>query len=426
MGRLGDPAIIALPERAPLARRFKEVRNATERLTATLSAEDQTVQSMPDASPAKWHLAHTTWFFETFILRPLAAGYADFDATFGYLFNSYYDAVGCRHPRPERGLLMRPGLGVVTAYRRHVTQATLRFIEEAAAAVWPHAAPLIELGLNHEQQHQELILTDILDLFARHPAHPAVFDLPATEPRPARPLGWLEYEGGLRDIGHEGGAFAFDNEGPRHRVHLRPYRFADRLVTNGEYRRFIADGGYRRPEYWLSDGWAVVRSRGWSAPARWLDEGRAATLCGVQPLDDAAPVAHVCHYEADAYARWAGKRLPTEAEWEVAAASHRPQGNLLESGWFRALPAGPPVAGEPAQIYGDLWEWTASPYAPYPGFRPAGGAVGEYNGKFMINQMVLRGGSFATPRDHIRPTYRNFFYPDARWQFTGIRLAEDA
>ncbi len=384
------------------AARFIEVRSETERRAAPLSVEDQAVQSMPDASPTKWHLAHTTWFFETFLLGP--AGHRPFDPAYGYLFNSYYEAVGPRHPRPQRGLLTRPGVDEILAYRRHVTEAMLRLLEQAGDEI----SPLLELGLHHEQQHQELILMDIKHLLSLNPLKPAYRLEPADRAgTPAiaaeNPLDWHRCAGGLVEVGHAGGGFAFDNEGPRHRVWLEPFRLASRPVSSGEYLAFIADGGYRRPELWLSAGWDCVRQRGWTAPLYWeetADGWRVFTLSGPRPLDPARPVCHVSGFEAAAFAKWAGKRLPREAEWECAAAQ----------------------VGD----VGAVWEWTASPYVAYPGYREPAGAVGEYNGKFMANQLVLRGGCRATPAGHLRPTYRNFFPPDARWLFGGIRLAEDA
>ena len=393
---------------APLAERYRRVRAETVALATPLSAEDQVVQSMPDASPVKWHQAHTTWYFETFLLIPFAADYQLFDPAFGYLFNSYYEAVGPRRPRPMRGLVTRPSLSEVSAYRRHVDRAMTAFLSTPAAQDAKVAA-LIELGLAHEEQHQELILMDVLHLFAQMPGYPAYQKPIVGASAPPEPTTFVAFDGGIAPIGHEGPAFAFDNETPRHEVLLAPYALADRLVTNAEWVAFIEDGGYRRPELWLADGWARVQAEGWSCPIYWEPDGEGGwtemTLGGRVRLDPHAPAAHVSFYEADAYARWCGKRLPTEAEWEHAATSAD--------------------AGRLGQLDDVLWQWTASPYTPYPGFRPDAGAVGEYNGKFMINQMVLRGGCIATPRGHTRPTYRNFFYPHQRWQFSGVRLAED-
>ncbi len=399
----------------PLLDRFRSVRRLTEALAEPLSAEDQTVQSMPDASPTKWHLAHTTWFFETFVLKPVA-GYRAFDPAYEYLFNSYYEAVGPRHPRPQRGMITRPGVDEVLAYRRHVTEAMAELISSGHS----DAADLIELGLHHEQQHQELILMDIKHALSLNPLFPAY--APERAPMAAGvPLGWLDFEGGLVEMGHGGEGFAFDNEGPRHRTWVDPFALATRLVTCGEYEAFIADDGYRRPEFWLSAGWDCVKQRGWEAPLYWHEDG-VFTLAGLRPRRPDEPVCHASFYEAAAYAKWAGKRLPREAEWEIAAADATADGNLLDDGLLHPAPA----EGEGlAQMIGDVWEWTASPYVAYPGYREPAGAIGEYNGKFMANQMVLRGGCAATPRDHIRATYRNFFPPDARWMFGGIRLAED-
>jgi len=411
--------------RGSLAARLAAVRRQTDLLAAPLTAEDCALQSMADASPVKWHLAHTTWFFETFVLERFAPGYEAFDPSFRVLFNSYYNAVGDKHPRPERGLLSRPDLARVRAYRAHVESATRDLLRDPP----PEAVALIELGLHHEQQHQELILTDLLHLLSRNPTHPVYHPRwPLTPVRP-QPLQWLPYDGGLLEFGHGGAGFAFDNETPRHRAFVAPFDLASRLVTNGEYAAFVADGGYRRPELWLSLGWDMVGARGWSAPLYWErgpDAHRTFTLHGMVDVDPNTPVCHVSLFEADAYARWAGARLPTELEWECAAAALPVAGNFLESGALHPLPQREAsVPKQPAQMFGDAWEWTRSDYGPYPGFQPAEGAVGEYNGKFMCSQYVLRGGSCATPKSHIRATYRNFFPPDARWQFSGIRLARD-
>jgi len=401
----------------PLLDRFLSVRRQTEALAEPLSPEDQTVQSMPDASPTKWHLAHTTWFFETFLLKPQCADYRAFDPAYEYLFNSYYEAVGPRHPRPQRGMITRPGVGEILAYRRHVTDAMAQLIEAGRS----NSTDLVELGLHHEQQHQELILMDIKHALSMNPFFPVYAPERAVPDATATAIGWHDFEGGLVEIGHGGGGFAFDNEGPRHRTWIDPFAIATRLVTCGEYAAFIEDGGYRRPELWLSAGWECVNQRGWQAPLYW-HEGGVFTLSGLRPLRTEEPVCHVSFYEASAYAKWAGKRLPRESEWEIAASDVARDGNMLDDGALHPLAA----KGEGlSQMIGDVWEWTASPYVAYPGYREPPGAIGEYNGKFMANQMVLRGGCAATPRDHIRTTYRNFFPPDARWMFGGIRLAED-
>ncbi len=415
-----------------LAERFRRVRATSVGLAGGLSPEDQVVQSMPDASPVKWHLAHTTWFFETFLLIPNLPSYRPFDPAFGYLFNSYYEAIGARHPRPRRGLVTRPGVAEVAAYRDHVDAAMLTLLDRPEAEP---LAPLVTLGLAHEEQHQELILMDLLHLFSCNPLAPAYRP---HRPAPHAAVGegrWIAVDGGIGAIGHDPeDGFAFDNEGPRHEVLLRPFRLFSRPVTNGEWRAFVEDGGYRTPTLWLSDGLAAVNAEGWEAPAYWRrrDDGWAEfTLLGEHPLEEDAPVCHVSYYEADAFARWAGKRLPTEAEWEVAAQGLPVTGNTLGFGLLRPAPAASPGASpaghdRPSQMFGDVWEWTASSYSAYPGFRPAAGAVGEYNGKFMANQYVLRGGCCATPDGHVRATYRNFFYPHQRWMFSGVRLAEDA
>ncbi len=420
--------------------RFVHTRALSVALVSPLSAEDQQIQSMPDASPSKWHLAHTTWFFETFLLQPFLPGYRAFDERWGYLFNSYYEAVGARHPRPQRGLLSRPSLDEVLAYRDAVDDAMGRLLARPEGEA-DEVQALVELGINHEQQHQELLLMDILHAFSCNPLYPAyrlaapaapVAAVPAAAvvPDAAAEQDWVAFEGGLCHVGHQGPEFSFDNEGPRHQVWLQPYRLASRPVSNGDWLAFIADGGYRRPELWLSDGWATAQAEGWQAPMYWRQSSPDApwsemTLYGLQPLDQTAPVCHVSYYEADAFARWAGRRLPSEAEWEAAAEALPVAGNLLATGALRPRADRTPGGGSLRQMFGDVWEWTQSPYAPYPGFRPAAGAVGEYNGKFMCNQMVLRGGCCVTPDGHVRATYRNFFYPHQRWQFAGVRLAED-
>ena len=422
------PLTVYAGDRDLLVAHYRAVRAETERLAAPLSAEDQVVQSMPDASPTKWHRAHVTWFFETFVLLGNLDGYAEFDPHFCYLFNSYYEAVGERQHRPERGLLTRPSSAQIAAYRQYVNDAIETLIERADAERWEALAGLIVLGLHHEQQHQELILMDILHAFSKNATAPAYQSYKAAPALQAPALAWFDYPGGITEIGHHGDGFAYDNEGPRHDVLLQPFRLASRPVTNAEWKAFIADDGYRRPEFWLMDGWAHVQAEGWSAPLYWEhsdDAWCAMTLSGRQELNDQAPVCHVSYFEADAYARWAGKRLPDEAEWECAAAAAPVAGNTLGSGLLHPRPA-PDDANGPQQLFGDVWEHTRSAYSPYPGFAPGPGAVGEYNGKFMISQMVLRGGACVTPDGHIRPTYRNFFYPHMRWMFAGVRLACDA
>ncbi len=412
--------------RAALAARFAAIRRYSERLAAPLSAEDQTVQSMPDTSPTKWHLAHTTWFFETFILGRFDPAYQPYDPRYGYLFNSYYEAVGARHPRPQRGLLSRPGVEDILRYRRYVDRAMGELMVRDDGLANPELWDLLELGLNHEQQHQELILMDIKHVLSVNPLRPAYQPGVSRLEGPIASMAWTRFEGGLVEIGHAGNGFAFDNEGPRHRVWLEPFALASRLVTCSEFAQFIEDDGYRRAEFWLSEGWAAVNARGWTAPLYWEDIGgrrHVFTLNGQRPLAMDEPVCHVSFFEAAAYAKWAGRRLPTEAEWEHAAGSGPLDGNLGDERILHPLPA--PQGTGPQQMIGDAWEWTASPYVAYPRFREPEGAVGEYNGKFMSSQMVLRGGAVVTPPGHIRITYRNFFPPDARWMFGGIRLAED-
>ncbi len=412
------PKMQALPAWQGL-QHYLAVRAYSLALSAPLSPEDQCVQSMPDASPTKWHLAHTTWFFETMILQPHAQGYQVFDPQFAYLFNSYYESLGPRHPRPMRGLLTRPSLDEVLAYRQHVDQAMQDLLQQADHALWVQLSAPLMLGLQHEQQHQELILTDILHVLSCNPLLPAYQhdDAPLRLLTEAAPMRWLDHDGGIVEVGSNGGAegFVFDNETPRHTVLLHPYQLADRLVNNGEYAAFIDDGGYRRPEFWLSEGWATVQREGWQCPAYWLAaddtrlQGRVSDsgwftfgLQGLRPMRPEAPVAHLNFYEANAYAQWAQARLPTEFEWEAACAT-------------------PGLS----QMFDVLWQWTRSSYDPYPGFRPLAGAASEYNGKFMVSQIVLRGGSLATPPGHGRPSYRNFFPPATSWQFTGLRLARD-
>jgi ergothioneine biosynthesis protein EgtB len=382
---------------------------------------------MPDVSPTKWHLAHVSWFFETFVLKELLPGWSACHPSYEYLFNSYYNAVGAQFPRPRRGLLTRPSVAETLDYRKRVDDGVLRLL---AADPPPAALERIELGLHHEQQHQELLVMDIKHVLSCNPLFPAYREGGAAAARgPSRdpaPLTWISRGEGLHRIGAPGDGFAFDNERPVHRTFVESFRIASRLVTNGEYRDFIGDGGYERPELWLADGWARAREEGWAAPLYWVrrdDTWHEHTLDGLRPLDPALPVAHVSHYEASAYAAWAGARLPTEAEWEVVARELPVEGSFLEGGALHPRPADPGAGVR--QLYGDLWEWTSSPYVPYPGFRTAEGALGEYNGKFMSNQIVLRGGSCATPASHVRPSYRNFFYPHCRWQFAGIRLARD-
>jgi ergothioneine biosynthesis protein EgtB len=406
---------------------YLSVRQQTENLCRPLKTEDYVIQSMPDVSPAKWHLGHTTWFFETFLLQKYQRGYKPYHETYGYLFNSYYETIGERWARSNRGLLSRPTVEEVYAYRASVDERMKELMETNALDSNFHF--LLELGLNHEQQHEELLVTDVKNVLALNPLKP-VYQPQIVRPREDTATNrWLHFAGGLLEIGFAGTEFSFDNERPRHRVWLNDFSLQNRLVTNGEYLQFIEDGGYSDFRHWLSDGWAFVQQEGWKSPMYWENQDgvwHIMTLSGLRPLDPSEPVCHVSYYEADAYAKWTGKRLPSEAEWEHAAGTVENQvdsGNFVENGYFHPVSASP--ATSLVQMFGDVWEWTQSAYLPYPGFQPEPGAVGEYNGKFMSDQMVLRGGSCATPRNHIRKTYRNFFQCDKRWQFTGIRLASD-
>ncbi len=404
---------------SPSATSFQAVRQATEALCGPLAPDDYTPQSMPDASPVKWHLAHTTWFFEEFVLQPATPGYRFHDERFRYLFNSYYEAVGPRHARPQRGLLTRPTVGQVRTYRRCIDDRMLELLQGDALS--PELRRVATIGLHHEQQHQELLLTDLKHLLSRNPTLPAYTEIREPVHRKAPRFELSAREGGIVEIGHTGDGFCFDNELARHRVFLEPFRIANRAVTNAEYREFIRAGSYSQPALWLSDGWACVRAEGWQRPIYWGESLEDEfTLLGSREIEADAPVCHLSYYEADAFARWAGARLPSEFEWESVAAGHPAGGTFVEDGQWRPRPA-----SDTFQMLGDVWEWTRSAYAPYPGFATAEGALGEYNGKFMVSQLVLRGGSCATPRSHIRPTYRNFFPPSARWQFSGLRLADE-
>jgi len=410
---------------------YRRVRAFSEMLARPLSPEDMTVQSMADASPIKWHLAHTSWFFETFILKAHNSDYRSFDPAYEFLFNSYYNGIGPQFSRPDRGVLSRPGVNEIHAYRAHVDAAMHDFLSDCSEETLRAMRPMVDLGLNHEQQHQELMLADLKHAMSLNPLHPVIYA--HESPTASAPdeftknFDWIEFDGGLREIGWRGNGFSFDNEGPVHQVFLRPFRLASRPVTNAEFLAFVSDGGYRDARLWLSDGWATVRREHWTQPIYWKEIDRAwceYTLAGLRPLDLGAPVSHISFFEAAAYAEWAGARLPSEFEWEIAAAGVPLEGHFADSGAYH------PCASKPGkglrQMFGDVWEWTQSSYAPYPGFKADADVVGEYNGKFMVNQLVLRGGSCATPAGHIRPSYRNFFYTHHRWQFSGLRLAEDA
>jgi len=417
-----------------LAAYFRRIREDSENLCSPLQIEDYGIQTMPSVSPPKWHLAHTSWFFETMLLKPYLANYREHHTKFAELFNSYYDTIGVYHPRPQRGLLSRPTVKEVYAYRAYIDEQMSQLLAHTHHKQWPEIVRRTIIGANHEQQHQELLLTDIKHIFAYNPLRPVYCEPGYCErPQPttsAADMKWIAIEGGIKSIGFGGDGFAYDNEGPRHKVYLNDYALASRPVTNAEFIEFISDGGYERPDYWLSDAWQKTLQQRWKAPLYWEKrDGQwwTMTLSGMQPVDKHAPVCHVSYYEAAAYARWAGVRLPTESEWENAAASLPVEGNFRDNLLLQpmAAPSEESAPNEPMQMFGDVWEWTQSPYTPYPGYCAESGPLGEYNGKFMSSQMVLRGGSCATPLDHIRPTYRNFFYPDERWQFSGFRLAKD-
>jgi ergothioneine biosynthesis protein EgtB len=419
-------------DRRELLSHYRSVRSRTETLAAPLSAEDQTVQSMPDVSPTKWHRAHTTWFFETFLLSELVDDYRPVHPDYAFLFNSYYEQAGPRHARPRRGMITRPGIAEIAEYRAVVDERMTRLIETVDEGRWPRVLERVTLGLHHEMQHQELLVMDAKHALSCNPTGPAYLaSAPAREPGTVAPESWISYDGGLVDIGHRGNDFAFDNEGPPHQVFLRPYRLASRPVTCGAWLEFMADGAYARPELWLSEGWHRVQSEGWDAPLYWdrneeTGDWERFTLYGWQPVDQRDPVSHVSYFEADAFARWTGYRLPSEAEWEVAVNGSPVLGHFLDEGIAEPRPAlSNGHSGGLQQAWGTVWEWTQSPYSPYPGFRTPAGALGEYNGKFMINQMVSRGGCAWTPRDQMRPSYRNFFPPGTRWHCSGLRLAQD-
>jgi ergothioneine biosynthesis protein EgtB len=408
--------------------RYREVRRFSERLCDPLVPEDFVIQSMPDVSPTKWHLAHISWFFETFILQEHLPGYTPFHADFSYLFNSYYMTVGERHCRPKRGLVSRPTVEQTFEYRRYVDKHMEKLLTGASEEKLNDLHPLLDIGLNHEQQHQELMVTDIKHVLTENPLRPVYQKRKPLPEHNGHDFRWVKFDGGIYQIGHDGNGFAFDNEGPLHEQLVRPFELASRLVTCGEYLEFMADDGYERFDLWLSEGWGTVEANGWNAPFYWENhdgQWMLMTLAGMRPVEPEEPICHLSYFEADAFARWAGARLPTEFEWEVAAATVPMEGNFVEDEHFHPIPAPANPNGELTQMFGDVWEWTQSSYAPYPGFKPVDGALGEYNGKFMVNQYVLRGGSCATSNTHIRRTYRNFFPTDACWQFSGLRLARD-
>ena len=423
-------AAVKVPDGTDLISRYRKVRALTEKLCEPLEPEDYVVQTMMDVSPTKWHLAHVTWFYETFILRKFDPDYRLLNDQYPYLFNSYYTQAGERHCRDQRGYLSRPTVREVYEYREYVDRNMIRMLERMSDSELKEVFPVFEVGLNHEQQHQELLLTDVKHVLSVNPLRPIYRERENVAPNVSGsvPMRWHAIEEGVYEVGHAGSSFSYDNEEPRHRVYLQPCEIAGRLVTNAEYLEFMEDGGYQRPELWLSAGWAWIEANGWTEPFYWEkgDTPREVfTLAGRQLLNPDEPVCHVRYFEADAYARWAGYRLPTEQKWEVVAAEVPIEGNFVQDGELHPMPAKGGVDHHPEQMYGDVWEWTRSQYSPYPGFKPLEGALGEYNGKFMCNQFVLRGGSCATSADHIRPTYRNFFAPESCWQFTGIRLARD-
>ena len=418
----------ACDSREKLKRRYSQVRSFTERLCEPLEPEDYVIQSMPDASPVKWHLAHTSWFFDTFVLQPAHAANPIRHPQYAYLFNSYYNAVGPMHCRPRRGMISRPTVKQAMVYRREVDESMIGLIESASDLLWQKIEPVVVLGLHHEQQHQELLLTDLKHLFAQNPLHPIYSHALNTFAGPEPALQWIPFSGGLHWIGHEGTDFSFDNEHPRHQEFLQDFALGARLVSNTDYLQFMNEGGYERPELWLSLGWFTVNENKWKAPLYWEEQDgqwHSFTLSGLKPIVPSEPVCHISYFEAEAFARWAGARLPTEAEWEVASATVPVTGNFVETGHFHPQPHDARPGQALGQMFGDAWEWTRSAYSPYPGYNPPPGAIGEYNGKFMCNQYVLRGGSCVTAQTHIRRSYRNFFSPEKRWQFSGMRLAKD-
>jgi ergothioneine biosynthesis protein EgtB len=414
-------------ERSVMIRKYRQVRNFSSELCRPLLTEDYVIQSMPDVSPTKWHLAHTSWFFEAFVLSKAFPDYVSLHPQYNFLFNSYYVLVGERWTRSRRGMLSRPTVDEVYKYRDYVDEKMLEFLEHSGEDIYQKFAPIVEIGIHHEQQHQELILTDIKHVFSINPLNPVYLEREQKLIPDIPDLSWVPFDGGIFEIGFEGKGFSYDNEGPRHKEYIEPFKLSSRLITNKEYLEFIEDKGYQRAELWLSDGYAAAENEKWNTPLYWKKENgewHVFTLNGKQIINPNEPVCHVSFYEADAYARWAGSRLPSEAEWEIAADNITVNGNFVENKNFHPVPPGTPD-GKLQQMYGDVWEWTRSSYSPYPGYKTLPGALGEYNGKFMSSQMVLRGGSCATSASHIRKTYRNFFPPNARWQFMGIRLAKD-